>query len=308
MTPEPEQGQLQLQTPGETLRKAREEKDLSLENMASQLNLKIEIIKALESDQYDRLAAPTYTRGYLRSYARAVDVEPESLIELFNSTQDNTNSPEILPKVSNHKQVSSGDKPVKIVSYLISLGLALLILVWWQGDFVFNISAPDKQTEITQEAAKSTFDYEYNIIIHPDDPNYRAETSPDDYQETALTTVGESAPPSETLIDAPLGISGSLELGQLNSSENKTTDSTAEPENALTLLVKKESWIEIHDVNNKRLYLDLAKPGKIITVSGPTPYSILLGNAHGVRVQFNGKNFDLAPHIRLGVARLKIGE
>lgn len=311
MSSEPEQGQLQLQTPGEILRKARKEKELSQEEMASQLNLKIDIIKFLESDQYERLAAPTYTRGYLRSYARAIDVDPESLIKLFNSTQDNTGSPEILPKVSRHTQASSSDKPVKIVTYLITLSLALLILIWWQGNFELNLgdfTGQQQEEAPAQTTSKSALDYEYTIITHPTDPNYRAETSPDDYQEIPLTAESQPTETDEALISALPEISASHDLDHSNPPINESTSSATGSENPLTLLIEQESWIEIHDANNKRLYLDLAKPGQIINVSGPTPYSLLLGNANGVRIQFEGKDFDLTPHIRQGVARLKLGE
>ncbi|MFN3710673.1 MAG: helix-turn-helix domain-containing protein, partial [Alishewanella aestuarii] len=55
---------------GQTLRQEREKRQLSLEQAAQQLKLRVEILRNLELDQPDKAILPTFMRGYLKSYAR----------------------------------------------------------------------------------------------------------------------------------------------------------------------------------------------------------------------------------------------
>jgi cytoskeletal protein RodZ len=62
-------------TAGERLRAAREEKSLSLEDIAAQTRIPRRHLESLESGSWDQLPAPTYTIGFARSYAAAVGLD-----------------------------------------------------------------------------------------------------------------------------------------------------------------------------------------------------------------------------------------
>jgi cytoskeleton protein RodZ len=63
------------QTVGERLRAAREEKKLSLEDIAAQTRIPQRHLEAIETADWDKLPAPTYTVGFAKSYASAVGVD-----------------------------------------------------------------------------------------------------------------------------------------------------------------------------------------------------------------------------------------
>src|SRR3954447_660004 len=65
----------ELPTVGERLRAAREEKGFSLEDIASETRIPLRHLESLESADWDRLPAPTYTLGFARSYASAVGLD-----------------------------------------------------------------------------------------------------------------------------------------------------------------------------------------------------------------------------------------
>ena len=71
----------QEMSPGALLKKAREAKKLSQEQIAKQLRLSLQWIENIENDDYSRAAAIIYVRGYLRSYARLVDVSADLVME-----------------------------------------------------------------------------------------------------------------------------------------------------------------------------------------------------------------------------------
>jgi len=70
-------------SPGQLLREAREAKKLGVAEVAEKLNLLKSVVQALEADSYDKLRGDTFTRGYLKNYARLVDVEESELIHAY---------------------------------------------------------------------------------------------------------------------------------------------------------------------------------------------------------------------------------
>lgn len=66
--------------PGQRLREAREELKLSRQDVARKLRLDADLIQALEDNDREALPAQTYLVGYLRSYARLLNLPVESII------------------------------------------------------------------------------------------------------------------------------------------------------------------------------------------------------------------------------------
>ncbi len=68
---------------GETLRNAREELGLSLTDVAEQTNMMVQIVEELEKEDFHRIAAPIYGRGFLKLYAELLGIDAKPLIEEF---------------------------------------------------------------------------------------------------------------------------------------------------------------------------------------------------------------------------------
>src|SRR3954454_15398946 len=62
-------------TVGERLRAARDEKGLRLEDIAAQTRIPQRHLEAIETSEWDKLPAPTYTTGFAKSYASAVGLD-----------------------------------------------------------------------------------------------------------------------------------------------------------------------------------------------------------------------------------------
>lgn len=71
-------------SPGMRLKRAREAARMDVQMVARQLYLAENIVQALEKDQYDKLPGMTFVKGYLRSYAKLVNVSADEVIQLFN--------------------------------------------------------------------------------------------------------------------------------------------------------------------------------------------------------------------------------
>jgi cytoskeletal protein RodZ len=68
---------------GELLKNRRLEKKYSLEEISSQTKIQLSILKSLEEGRIENLKNKTYTKGFLRQYARALQLNPEDVIAMF---------------------------------------------------------------------------------------------------------------------------------------------------------------------------------------------------------------------------------
>ena len=302
-----------VEKPGQILKAEREKLGLSIKEVATQLNLQMDMINALESDDTQRLPAPTYVRGYIRSYAKIVNLDGNELIRIYE--QDAAGPPEIIPDIKSHTQATSTDKPVKAVTYLITFGLVLLLLAWLQSHYVIQREV-DENTTTAEDSNEEQFTQLPAYQSEP--PSYQQ--APERLTEKPVIDPGLSLNIQQTLPEISESISGTIELPDSETSPTDETGSIAtEIQSAGTpgtpviqgdeiqFKLKRDSWIEVYDSGNNRLYMGLAKPGEELKLSGTAPFDVLLGYSPGVEVRFNGKLFDTEPHSRSGIARFTLG-
>jgi cytoskeleton protein RodZ len=72
------------------------------------------------------------------------------------------------------------------------------------------------------------------------------------------------------------------------------------------MIFEQESWVEIKDRSGNTIFGQLNPAGSRRRASGEPPLSIVIGNAAGVRLNYNDEDVDLAPHTRVDVARLTL--
>jgi len=77
-------------------------------------------------------------------------------------------------------------------------------------------------------------------------------------------------------------------------------------DHVIQLQFERESWVEVRDAEGRKLYSQTNLAGSAQTISGTPPLSFIIGNAAGVRMKVNDRPFDLAPHVKVDVARLTL--
>jgi cytoskeleton protein RodZ len=117
--------------PGSQLREARHEAKTSLEEVAARLHLDRGMVRALEENDFDKLPAATFVRGYIRSYARLLDLPPGPILEAFD--HQGLAPPAIIADITQHPQAKSSDVPVRLATYLVAAGLVLMVIMWWSS-------------------------------------------------------------------------------------------------------------------------------------------------------------------------------
>ena len=83
-----------------------------------------------------------------------------------------------------------------------------------------------------------------------------------------------------------------------NVSDKSTDVSAPSGEDVLVLSTTADSWVEVQDANNYRLFFELIKKDKTQQLKGKAPFRMFLGNAPAVEVQLNNQSVDISEHVR----------
>lgn len=68
---------------GEPLKQARTKTNLTLERVATDLNVRIDYLRAIENNNPQALPEPVFTMGFIRSYAKYMNMDPQALVDLY---------------------------------------------------------------------------------------------------------------------------------------------------------------------------------------------------------------------------------
>jgi cytoskeleton protein RodZ len=117
--------------PGAQLREARHRANFSLEDVSAELHLNPETVRALEENCFEDLPAPAFVRGYIRSYARLLNLPPGPILEAYD--RKGFTAPTIVPDIARQPQAKSTDVPVRLATYLVAAGLVVMVVMWWQS-------------------------------------------------------------------------------------------------------------------------------------------------------------------------------
>lgn len=308
--------------PGETLRAAREGKSLSLQSVAQQLNLSERSLARIEAGDFSQLPGDTFARGYVRAYAKLLELDQNRLVQEFDRHTGTSAAG------SNVNSLGHIDEPVRLSRAMVRFFLFALVLLvvggayyWWQDQQRGSGAAPAVTAleRIEVEAADGTT--EIHLLDRADDAADQAETDaeatealPADEAQLTLSAGGETAtesPPSAEPgpeAQAPMEQGATPAAADPAATEQASAVAAAPGDGVLQLSYTADCWTQVKDADGRVLLSLLAKAGTSRTVSGKAPLDVRLGYAPGVELSYNGEAVSLAGQIRGETARLKLGQ
>ena len=148
---------------GTRLRKAREYKGLGVHSVAHQLNLTQPRVIDMENDDYRFAVAESYAKGYLRLYAKLLGLDPDLISQEFDRQNFSETIQHHETKLIINRQISSGDRWMRWVTYSIGMLLVFLVAIWWRSQpnhsdtgTVVSESSDQSTTDISAQATRKT--------------------------------------------------------------------------------------------------------------------------------------------------------
>lgn len=294
--------------PGAHLRGIREQRGLSLHQVAVELHVSDFIIEALERGDYPVLGGAVFVRGHLRNYARALGIPESEVLSLYDQTQDRPTAPTLVTQHSTGMSPRVRDWYMRAATGGVVLVLLVLAVSWWQRRPEETVEPAANQVQTAPLPAATTSTAPVTLAAADTPPpaqqgaNLATPLAPPPPAKTAApraqhkpATVPAQTPAVDAAIPAPTRqvITGAGDAGSLTHAK---------------FILNSASWVEVYDAGGKRLYYDLAPAGDTLDLSGAGPLQVFLGNAPGVSVELNGEAFDIKQYSRAdNTARFKLG-
>jgi len=279
---------------GKRFSTARGALNLSREDVAKELRLSVNIISALENEDYEQLTVPIYVTGYIRNYARLLKIPVEPLLAAYNQVQ--LESPTIVAAAMRKSKPSYSHLLIKIASTFIVLVLLAGLFSWFQSQNFEPSTWFSSQSEPENTGPLILLPE----LAEPDKLPPKSDITAEDKSPVVIENIPEVAPrpniepepePVMVVEAPPVAVEKPINV--------------AEKEIVLTLTT--DSWVDLKDSSGKRLIYDLLRAGKVRRVSGLPPFRVYLGNAKGVKIEYNGELIDIEQHTRGNLARFRIG-
>jgi len=143
-------------SPGEKLKKLREERGLSHHRVAEALHMTAHYVKSLESDQYEKLPGKTFVKGYFKAYARLLDADVDEVMQCYEQYVS------ALEETKENK--AGGIRARKVydqnIRWMICAAVIILLVIsisWWMSrDGGEEVTTLDNTTQPMAQAEQVT--------------------------------------------------------------------------------------------------------------------------------------------------------
>ena len=276
---------------GERLRLAREMRSLSVSDVAQTLKLAPRQVEALENGDWQGLPGQTFVRGFVRNYARRLQIDPTPLMEQLDSLLE---KPADSLNVSETRRTTMPSSQPRRDRTVIFSGLVLLVLAG-----LAYVLLPNDLSAL-RESAQKLIDSVSSKEVAPAPASGSAPAAPVAASEpvfppgsTPQQVMNPQAQASAEMAPAPLAAAPAAGAAVVAASNAQ-----------LRFVFSGESWVEVRDRDNKVVFSQRGAAGSEQGVSGQGPLSLVIGYAPGVKLFWRGQAIDLAPHTKGEVARL----
>ncbi|NOT67777.1 MAG: helix-turn-helix domain-containing protein [Methylophilaceae bacterium] len=284
---------------GAMLKAAREARGISIEDVSERLHNSPRQINALESGQFEILPEPMITRGFIRNYARLLEIDAEPLLQAYRIQVPVNQLPSInLPSAN---IVMTNHERSHWLRYSL-LSIFILLVVWfvYTGFIAKSPSLKPATVATSPEVTPNhdeTFSAPLTTLPITDTPAASAEpaTLMSESEGNIETQANQAAP----VIVEPTAVASGAVSQPIPAAVGAATVQ-------LKFVTSEKSWINVLDSENKPVFNKTKPAASEDQLEGQPPFKLTLGNARATQVYLNGKLVDLQPYTKSNVARLTL--
>ncbi len=300
------------------LRATREGKGLSLEEVAHALKLQPRQITAMEEGDFKALGSSPHVRGFVRNYARHMGMDPQSVLGLLerqaplptHELQGPGDTGVSMPVPGGRKPMAWALAASPLV--LVALGAGILYALGVNFDRWRTVSGetPPAQSVpapvvapvavAVSPALPAPAGVSGSVPAAPIAGIVSAQPSPGALPVAAPLVPAPVFPPATPTATPPTGAPA------VAPQSLPATPVAAANTRRIVLNFLKESWIEVKQGDGRILISEKMRGGNTRILEGRPPFTLVIGAASGVQVQYDDRAVDLAPHTKVDVARLTL--
>ena len=306
-----------LGSPGQTLREAREARRMSVAEVAQELKISRQAVERLEQGQYDSLPGDTFARGYIRSYARLMGMDPARLALAFDRERGIEVRERSVSSIARVEPPSrSGRRLMWWSSVLIIVALVLSALWWYETSQPTFGPLPGLE-ELDSEALLD--DVEVDAITLPESIAEQTDGVPADLMPVepapaeveaesgaAPTNADETTPPQEA---ATQSAEDTADADAAAADAAPAESAAPASSTGLVLSVAADCWVQVSAADGRVLHSALMRAAQTLELPPSGPLDLVIGDRSAVtEIRFQGNSVTLPPQGRSGVVRMRLGE
>ncbi|EIT7140213.1 cytoskeleton protein RodZ [Vibrio parahaemolyticus] len=298
---------------GTLLKNKRESLGMTQKQVADRLRLRVSVIEDIENNRFESQQVATFTRGYLRSYAKFVGLDEKVVLVALEQTADvKPKEQEIeMQSFSRKTKHEKHNSRIMLLTWAIAIVIIGISAAWWWQNQQEN-SLAQVVAEANVETSQPSADEIADIDLMTE-------------EELIASTPAELAASNNTASESSINAAQTDEVVPAETEES-TTEATQQPVavieaaeeiqdaspvvpegmTLLTMKFKADCWIQVKDTNGKTLVSGTQKPGQDVELTGKAPFKVILGAPEGVTMTFASEPVDLSGYTSGKVARFTL--
>ncbi|MBB5190357.1 cytoskeleton protein RodZ [Silvimonas terrae] len=287
--------------PGARLKAQREALGLSLEHVATQLKLSARQIESIESDHFDQLPGNTFARGFVRNYAKLLQLDPAPLLAQLEALLPRERVQVALPHLVEENNSFSvgngggggGGRVLGIAGFVLAFCAALGAIFWYLQQ------PPSPELNAAQVASEPQAASEPVVEIAS------APVASDVAASAPVVAVASVVQPTAAPTPIPTVVPTSVPVATAQGATPTPTPAVI-GNGELRIVADEDTWVQVVDANGNRLVSNLLTAGSDRSLGGTPPYRIKIGNAPKTRVWLRGQVVDLSQYTKTQVATFEL--
>lgn len=323
--------------PGDIIQYARDQRGLSLLELAEELRISEAKLRSLEANDFEVVGTDTFVRGYFRASARVLKLDADDLMSEYDAYLI---AADLIDKSASFTETKKILSP-SIIKWLMTAGALLLIAILLALFLPSSSSTESKESQsvvgsaVTDAQKLRSESLAASETLAGNTEQDSQNNPPGGVSEDTLATEDQVQAQSVTpLINNQTGV-----LSQVSDQETVVNDNTTKPlltdsgavaselgselssaiassiaageagslgddgNTELSFEFESECWLEVYEADGNRLFSGVKQATDLLVVSGIGPFQVQLGNAAVVNLKVDGQRFDIEK--RSGAKTLK---
>lgn len=275
---------------GSRLKEAREQRDLSLDDLQQMTKIQKRYLVGIEEGNYNVMPGKFYIRAFIKQYAEAVGLNPEQLFEEFKSEIPGTNTdeiPEQISRVKSRRQLPTSNS--KIIDKVPMIILALFLLGGAMTIYWF-VSKKDVAQEPEKKIENQATEYEESNEPPPTPTEPKEE--PGEEEQVAGETDNDPSQEDEESSDETT----TQELVEVEKEKSTATYELKNTDSFKVKLTAKEggqAWVAVTNRQNERFIWKNIADGQSeeVDLTNQSEINFNIGRSADLAIEINGEPF-----------------